>query len=69
MAGWPDLEELKVKETSELAIRYWEGLVYATIADRQGNRRSNAAQAPSPKTQEGTWRGGHRLPLKAVMKP
>jgi hypothetical protein len=28
MAGWPDIEELKVKETSEPAIRYCEGLVY-----------------------------------------
>ena len=34
MAGWPEIEELKVKETSELAIRYCEGLVYATIADK-----------------------------------
>ena len=33
MAGSPDIEELKVKETSELAITYCERLVYATIAD------------------------------------
>jgi len=36
MAGWPDIEELRVKETSELALRYCEGLVYATIADSVG---------------------------------
>jgi hypothetical protein len=39
MAGWPDIEELKVKETSELAIRYCEGLVYTTIADSVGNSK------------------------------
>lgn len=36
MAGWPDIEELKLKETSELAIRYCEGLVYTTIANSPG---------------------------------
>jgi hypothetical protein len=33
MAGSPDIEELKTLDTNELAIRYCEGLVYATIAD------------------------------------
>lgn len=39
MAGWPDIEELKVKETSELAIRYCEGLVYTTIANSVGKSK------------------------------
>lgn len=39
MAGWPDVEELKVKETSELALRYCEGLVYTTIADSVGKSK------------------------------
>jgi len=34
-ASWPQIEELKAMETNELAIRYSEGLVHATIADRQ----------------------------------
>jgi len=40
MASWPDIEELKAKETSELATRYCEGLVYATIADSQGKPKN-----------------------------
>jgi len=39
MAGWPDIEELKVKEASELAIRYCEGLVYTAIADSVGKSK------------------------------
>lgn len=39
MASWPDIEELKAKETSELALRYCEGLVYATIADSVGKSK------------------------------
>ena len=39
MAGWPQIEELKVMETNELAIRYSEGLVHATIADSAGKSK------------------------------
>jgi len=34
MASWPDIDELRDKETSELAVAYCERLVYAAIADK-----------------------------------
>ena len=39
MAGWPDIEDLRGKETSELAIGYCQGLVYAPIADSRGGSK------------------------------
>jgi len=63
MAGWPDIEELKAKETSELAIRYCEGLVYATIADATWARRrsSSTSQLSGP----GRPQAGRRSNLSA----